>query len=181
MPAAVFLDRDGVLNVAASAGEYIQHPQDLLLLPGVGEALRRLGQAGYHLIVVTNQRGVALGRMSEGDLEQVHGELRRQLEAGGARLDLILACPHGMDEGCACRKPRPGMLIEGARLLGLDLSASWMVGDNHSDMQAGRAAGVRCVRVCTDGRGTPQADSTVEHACHDLRQATDYILGRGGP
>ena len=180
MSFAVFLDRDGVLNTAAAPGEYITTPHQLELLPGTADALSALRGRGFKLVVVTNQRGVALELMTGEELGRVHDELRRQLGEQGVTLDLILSCPHGLDDGCLCRKPLPGMIFQATEALGIDLSGSWMVGDNTTDIDAGRAAGVRTVRVATDGRGKPATEGDAEHTCRDLGEAAVYILS-GSP
>jgi D-glycero-D-manno-heptose 1,7-bisphosphate phosphatase len=104
---AVFLDRDGTLNRKAADGDYVKHPSELELLPRASAAVRRLNQQRVRVIVVTNQRGIALGRMSERDLEAIHIRLAAELARAGARVDAIYHCPH--DGGaCSCRKPAPG-------------------------------------------------------------------------
>jgi D-glycero-D-manno-heptose 1,7-bisphosphate phosphatase len=143
---AVFLDRDGVLNERVMGG-YVRRPDDLRLLPGVPEALRRLRALGYFLIVVTNQQGVGKGLMSEADLEAVHRRLNEDLAGAGARLDSVYACPHLEGSGCGCRKPEPGMLLRAIAERNIDPAASWLAGDAPSDLEAARRAGVRPVLI----------------------------------
>jgi D-glycero-D-manno-heptose 1,7-bisphosphate phosphatase len=113
--------------------------------------LRVLRERGYALVVVTNQRGIARGFMSEDDVEAVHEKLRAACEAGGAPLAGVYHCPHDRDTGCPCRKPEPGMLLRAAEDLGLDLARSVLVGDSESDVEAGRRAGVPiCLLVPSD-------------------------------
>jgi D-glycero-D-manno-heptose 1,7-bisphosphate phosphatase len=146
---AAFLDRDGVLNVDHG---YVFRPQDFEWLPGAVDALRLLQQAGYALVVVTNQSGVARGFYTLTDVEKLHAHLRAELLAQGVRLAAIYACPHHPDGvvpayrvQCNCRKPMPGMIEQAAREHGLDLAASCLFGDKLSDVEAGRRAGVgRC-------------------------------------
>lgn len=142
MARVALLDRDGTINVKAPEGEYIVTPDDLELLPGAADAIRLLNDAQVPVAVVTNQRGIALGRMTEEDLAAVHHRLAAMLdEAAGARVDLWLHCPH--EKGtCRCRKPHPGMLLEALERLGGEPAASVMVGDAASDLAAGAAAGV---------------------------------------
>ena len=144
-PDAVFLDRDGTINVKAPPGDYITAPDQLELLPGAAEAIRELNQARIPVIVVTNQRGIALGRMTEADLAAVHARLSELLAERGARIDEILHCPH--DEGvCACRKPGTLLLERGQRHLELpSLRRSWMIGDSSRDVHAGLAVGAQTV------------------------------------
>lgn len=143
----VFLDRDGTLNVKPPAGEYIERPEVLELLPGAAEAVKMLNRAGLWTGVVTNQRGVALGRMSNEDLDAVHERLSELLHLEGASVDAIYACPHGLDE-CICRKPHPGLLLKAQREHpALDFARAAIVGDSSSDIQAGRRLGLTTVLI----------------------------------
>jgi D-glycero-D-manno-heptose 1,7-bisphosphate phosphatase len=139
-----FLDRDGTINVGAPDDGYITDAQELVLLPGAAQGIRALNDAGITTVVVTNQRGIARGLMSEADLELIHARMAELLtQAAGARLDLVLHCPHGRDR-CRCRKPLPGMLEEAeARLGTIDRKSSVIIGDAVSDVEAGTAFGIR--------------------------------------
>lgn len=139
MTAAVFLDRDGTV---IHNRHYLAEPDELDLLPGAAAALRNLADAGFLLVVVTNQSGVGRGFFPVADLERQHARMHELLALEGVELAAVYYCPHGPDEGCDCRKPLPGMLLQAARELELDLSASFMVGDEERDVAAGRAAGV---------------------------------------
>ncbi|HTU31229.1 MAG TPA: HAD family hydrolase [Solirubrobacteraceae bacterium] len=142
---AVFLDRDGTINVKAPEGHYITRPEQLTLLPGAAEGIRMLNDAGVPVVVVTNQRGVALGRMNEADLRAVHVRLRELLRDEDAWVDAIFYCPHDVGT-CACRKPSPLMLRRAGAYLGLtNLRHTVMIGDSSSDEEAGRNAGARTV------------------------------------
>lgn len=147
---AVFLDRDGTINVRL-AGNYVTSAQDLVLLPGAAEAVAEINLASRRAIVLTNQRGIALGRMTEDDLAVVHGRMEQLVdEATGGMFAGIIHCPHGVGE-CDCRKPKPGMFHEAAsRWPDLDLSESVMIGDSASDVKAARAAGVAALRIGDD-------------------------------
>jgi D-glycero-D-manno-heptose 1,7-bisphosphate phosphatase len=147
MTRAVFLDRDGVINRKLPEGQYITCWEDFQFLPGVVEGIAELNRAGIRVIVVTNQRCVAKGLLSEAELNRLHAKMSEELAHGGARIDGIYYCPHDLDAACDCRKPAPGMLLEAARSHHLDLAASWMIGDSASDIQAGRAARCRTVQV----------------------------------
>jgi D-glycero-D-manno-heptose 1,7-bisphosphate phosphatase len=142
---AVFLDRDGTL---VEEVPYLHEPAEVALLPGAAGALAALGAAGYALVVATNQAGVARGYYDEAAVARVHRRLRELLAAGGARLDAVLYCPHHPDGtvaghagACRCRKPGPGMLEAAAARLGLDLPASYLIGNHPSDVGAALAAG----------------------------------------
>jgi D-glycero-D-manno-heptose 1,7-bisphosphate phosphatase len=150
----VFLDRDGTINLKAPDGEYVTTPDQFELLPGAAEAIRRLNLAGLPVVVVTNQRGIALGRMTGSDLAGVHDRLRRDLGVHGARIDAIYHCPH--DRGrCGCRKPASGMLLHAAEELGIDLTRSVIVGDSLSDIDAGARVGVRGILLDPRGDCSP--------------------------
>ncbi len=148
---AVFLDRD---NTLIEDPGYLNDPGAVKLLPGVERAIKSLAQAGYRVVVVTNQSGIARGLITEEQLEKIHGEVRRQLAQHDTHVDAIYYCPYhpeGTVEGYAresdLRKPKPGMLLKAAKELDLDLAGSWMVGDSARDIEAGQRAGCRTVRV----------------------------------
>jgi D-glycero-D-manno-heptose 1,7-bisphosphate phosphatase len=153
---AVLLDRDGTINVKAAEGDYITCPDQLELLPGAAEGIRALNRADVPVVVVTNQRGVALGRMDDSDVLAVHARLRQLLQDHDARVDGIFYCPH--DEGvCACRKPGTLLLQRARAFLGLaTLRHSVMIGDSPRDIEAGRRVGARTVFVARPGVVTPR-------------------------
>lgn len=156
MSRAVFLDRDGVLNVKLPENRYVRSWEEFTFRDGVVEALRMLRARGYLLIVVTNQRGIGRGMMSEDDLAEVHRRMRSELAKEGVKLDTVLHCPHNIEENCRCRKPRPGMLAEAIGLHGVDPARSFIVGDSESDLAAGRAVGVAGILVADDGISAPE-------------------------
>ena len=164
----VFLDRDGVLNVKPPEGEYVESWDDFEWLPGAVDAVARIRGAGLRAVVVTNQRGVALGRMSAASVEDIHA---RMIDAG-LEVDRVYYCPHDTGE-CDCRKPLPGMLERAAREVpGVSLGrAAAVVGDSESDMEAGRAVGAVLVKV-------GDAASPVDFACGSLAEAVDWLLAR---
>ena len=187
---AVFVDRDGTMNIEV---DHLHRVDDLELLPGVDAALVALRQAGYSLVGVTNQSAVARGLLSVAGLAEIHDELARRLASGGAWLDAIYHCPHHPDTGeppwrcrCACRKPAPGMLHQAAQELGIDLSASFMVGDSLSDLQAGWAAGCRSVLVRTGygsrtlGRLADDMRSRIAYVADDLAAAASWMVAQAG-
>jgi len=184
--AAVFLDRDGTLNEEVG---YLSRPEDLVLIPGAGEAVRRINQAGMAAVVVSNQSGVARGYFDEAALSLIHERLREELREYGAALDGIFYCPHH-PEGeveeyrieCACRKPWTGLLDQAVFELNIDLSASYMVGDHIKDIQMAARAGIRSVMVLT-GHGQEEWDKAGEadrvfatKVAPDLAAAVDWIL-----
>lgn len=157
---AAFLDRDGVINAPPPAGEYVTSPSSLQLLPGAAEAIKELHARGFFVAVVTNQRGVALGLMTEADLDAVHARMVDALAEAGAHVDAIYACVH--HEGvCECRKPGTGLFDRAKQENpGLDLRRSVLFGDSWRDIEAGRRIGCRTVFVGSDGadRGSSEAD-----------------------
>lgn len=145
---AVFLDRDGVINVEKG---YLHRVEELEFIPGAAEAIRLLKDAGYLVVVVTNQSGVARGYYSLEDVELLHRHMGRELAVRGAVVDGWYVCPHHPDHGgpCACRKPLPGMLLQAAADSGIDLAGSYLIGDKLSDLEAGLAAGCSPILVGT--------------------------------
>jgi D-glycero-D-manno-heptose 1,7-bisphosphate phosphatase len=146
MRRCLFLDRDGVINAAPPAGEYIQSWDEFRLLPEVVSWIRLFKTAGFLVIVITNQRGIALGRHTEADLQALHQKMRAELAAQGALLDDIFYCPHAED-ACNCRKPLPGMIIEAQAKWDIDLSNSILVGDGERDRLLAESCGIPFVLV----------------------------------
>jgi D-glycero-D-manno-heptose 1,7-bisphosphate phosphatase len=144
---AVFLDRDGTLNVRPPEHSYVTSVRDLRWIPGAPEAAAALARAGYALTVVSNQRGLARGLVTADVLAQLEMSMQADLAELGCRIEAFRYCPHDVDAGCGCRKPAPGLLLELADELGLDLGCSWMVGDEPGDVLAGRSAGCRTLFI----------------------------------
>jgi len=181
--AAVFVDRDGVIN--EHRADYVKSWGEFVFLPGVFAALRCLAQSSLAVVVVSNQSAVGRGLVSRSELETIHRRMVQEIEREGGRVDDVLYCPHRPGEGCDCRKPRPGLLRRAAARLGLDLSRSFLVGDAQSDVEAALDAGCRPLLVLT-GLGKEQLDRMpprVLAQCHvadDLGAAINWILeGRG--
>jgi D-glycero-D-manno-heptose 1,7-bisphosphate phosphatase len=149
-PRLALLDRDGTLNRKPPEGEWITAVDELEVLPGAAEAVRRLNAAGIPVAVVTNQRAIALGRLSEAGLGRIHAQLAWRLARVGAHVDAIYHCPHAHGS-CRCRKPEPGLLEAAARDFGVPLHEAVMIGDSASDVEAGRRAGARTVRLAPIG------------------------------
>jgi D-glycero-D-manno-heptose 1,7-bisphosphate phosphatase len=150
---AIFLDRDGVI---IDDVHHLSAPSQVQIIPGSAEAIAALNRAGWPVVVVTNQSGVARGLFTLDVLHAVHRRISEQLLGKGARVEAYFFCPHHPAAEvaeyrleCSCRKPRPGMLVRAARELGLDLAGSWMIGDRDTDLQAGAAAGTRTILVRT--------------------------------
>lgn len=156
---AVFVDRDDTI---AKDVPYCSRPEDFHLFEGVGRSIRRLNEAGYLVIMITNQSGVGRGYFSEETLGRIHAKMLRDLATEGGRVDAIYYCPHHPDARCSCRKPETGMLERAVAEWGIDLRSSFVVGDGDLDMMLGQRAGCRCIRVTKDS---------------DFNRAVELILG----
>jgi histidinol-phosphate phosphatase family protein len=174
---AVFLDKDGTL---VEDVPYSADPALLRFTPHALPALQALQRAGYALVVVSNQPGLALGRFSVGDFERLRAALQDKLRReAGVHLDGLFFCPHAPDAGCDCRKPAPGLLLRAAVALGLDLARSWMVGDILNDVEAGYRAGCRGVLLDV-GHETLWQFTPLRRPAHrakDLLDVAGFILG----
>ena len=148
---AVLLDRDGVIN--ADHEDYVTSWDQFRLLPGTLEGLRHLTEAGYRLAVVTNQAVVGRGLASAAEVDGLNARMVSALAEGGARIDTVLYCPHAPEEGCACRKPQPGLLIEAGQRLGVAPAETCVIGDWVDDIAAARAAACAVPILVLTGRG----------------------------
>lgn len=148
----VILDRDGVLNEKPPKADYVKSWSDFKWLRGAKESVRLLKDAGYTVVVVTNQAGIARGIMKESDLADIHAKMKEDLVKVNASVDAIYYCPHGWEDGCDCRKPKPGMLFQAQRDFHLDLTKTFFIGDDVRDQQAGDAAG--CTTFLVNPEGT---------------------------
>jgi len=146
----VILDRDGTINY--DSDQYIKSPAEWRPIPGSLEAIGRLAQAGYRIVVATNQSGIARGLFDTATLISIHDTLQRAAAQAGGRVDAFFFCPHAADSTCECRKPKPGMLLEVVRRFNVSAADTYMVGDTLRDVQAAAAAGARPVLVLS-GRG----------------------------
>jgi D-glycero-D-manno-heptose 1,7-bisphosphate phosphatase len=148
---AFFLDRDGVLNRRAGPHDYVKSPAEFVWLAGAREGVRRLNDQGWLVLVVTNQRGIARGLYTAADVEAIHARAQRELALLGAHVDAFYFCPHSDDDRCDCRKPQPGLILRGAREWDVILADSFLVGDDDRDVEAARRAGVRALKMPSDG------------------------------
>lgn len=177
---AIFLDRDGV--ICQNRADHVKSWNEFEFLPGVKKSLAALSQLGLPIIVVTNQAAIGRGLLTTEILEDIHQHMMAEIKAHGGRIDRIFYCPHRPEDGCECRKPKPGMLLQAAQEMGLDLTGSYLVGDVVSDIQAGQQVGCHTILVLT-GRGKEQLILTL-HASgghfltisRNLEEAADYIL-----
>jgi D-glycero-D-manno-heptose 1,7-bisphosphate phosphatase len=145
--AAVFLDRDGVIN--RDRPDYVKSWEEFEFLPGVLEAFRALASGPHQVVVVSNQSCIGRGLVSRETVEEIHARMTEAVRWSGGRIDAVYYCPHCPDEDCPCRKPRPGLILRAARELDIDLAASWLIGDDLRDLETAKAAGVRPVLVRT--------------------------------
>lgn len=161
MNKGMFLDRDGVINeVLSKRVKFVNKPSDFYLLDGVGKAVRLFNDMGYKVFVVTNQGGIGLGYMKEAALAEVHQKMRKDIAEFNARIDDIAYCPHKPHANCACRKPKPQLILDLAKKHDIDLSESYMVGDRPPDIEAGKEAGTMTVLVGSREEEPVEADYT---------------------
>ena len=176
---AVFLDRDGTINEYVG---FLRNIDEFKLIDGVAEAIKKINDSGYLCIVVTNQPVISRGEVTIEELDEIHRKMETLLGAEGAYIDGLYYCPHHPDKGfegeieelkfeCECRKPKPGMLIEASRAFNIDLKESWMIGDGKNDVECGKAAGCRTVKIGEDCGADITADS--------LREAVEKVLANG--
>lgn len=173
----VILDRDGVIN--QDSDNYIKSVDEFLPLPGSLEAIARLNQSGYRVAVATNQSGIGRGFYDVATLDAMHDKLRRLLAAVGGEVEMIAFCPHGPDEDCGCRKPKPGMYLEIARRMDVSLVGVPVIGDSLRDLQAAQAVGARPMLVRTGkGKRTIARGEGLEGIpiYTDLAAAVDQLL-----
>ena len=173
---AVFLDRDGTI---AKDVHFCCRIKDFELLPAAPQAIRLLNRHGFKVVVVTNQSGISRGYLSEDTLQQIHHHMRHELARRGALIDDIYYCTHHPDDGCDCRKPRPGLLLKATRDHYIDLRHSFMIGDHDRDIEAGKAVGCRTALINTTNNGNKRSvlpDCTAEN----LLQAVQWIIRNNG-
>lgn len=181
---AFFLDRDGTINIDRV---YINDPRLMELIPGAAAAIRRAQDAGYAIVVVTNQSGVGRGIIEPGALPKIHARMEELLLAeAGATIDRYECCVHRPEESCGCRKPLPKMVLEAARQLDIDLRRSVFVGDKLSDVACGNNAGCRYSILLRSGKGVQEEILLAKAAkeekpslvAEDLAEAVDWALAR---
>lgn len=173
----IILDRDGVINQDSDA--YVKSVDEWIAIPGSAEAIGRFCQAGYKVVVATNQSGLGRGYFKQSDLDAMHEKMNGLIEAAGGKLDGIFFCPHSPEDRCDCRKPLPGLIHQAEQALNLSAQDSIMVGDSLRDLQAGRLAGCIPMLVLTGkGRRTLAKGEGLEGVLQfdDLAAVADYIL-----
>jgi D-glycero-D-manno-heptose 1,7-bisphosphate phosphatase len=176
----VFLDRDGVLNEKMPEGHYVTRWEEFHPLPGVPEAIAQFNRAGVRVIVVSNQRGVSLGRYTVADVEFIHSRFQELLGASGAHVDGFYFCPHDK-HSCTCRKPGPGLFEQAlAEFPGIAVESSAMIGDSLSDIEFGRRLGMRTVFIDAGSAhqkpGAASARELAQLCCRSLPEAVEFLL-----
>jgi D-glycero-D-manno-heptose 1,7-bisphosphate phosphatase len=157
----VFLDRDGVLNEKMPEGHYVASPAAFHILPGVPQAIARLNQAGLRIVVVSNQRGIALGLYTASDVDAIHTALQQTLSSHGAHIDAFFLCPHDRDQ-CNCRKPLPGLFEQAtAQFPTITAATSVMIGDSLVDIEFARRLGMTAILI---NDNSPQSRPGIESA-----------------
>jgi D-glycero-D-manno-heptose 1,7-bisphosphate phosphatase len=176
-PKLVILDRDGVINVESA--NFIKSPEEWRPLPGSLEAIARLTQAGYRVVVATNQSGVGRGLLDMATLNAIHDKLHKAVTAAGGRIEALFFCPHTEETACACRKPLPGMLEEIAARYNVDLKDVPAIGDSRRDLEAAVAVGARPILVLTGKGEKARADGGLPKHTEvyaDLAEAVNRLL-----
>lgn len=168
---AVFLDRDG--TIIEDVG-YLSDPSDIRFMPASASSLVSLNAAGFKLIVVSNQSGIGRGLITHEQFDRVNSEFQRQLRDMGVRIDATYYCPHAPSDGCTCRKPLPGMILQSASELDVELAGSWVIGDQIRDVEAGQRAG--CLTALLGEAGTGEVTPTIHARTWEL--LTRSILER---
>lgn len=173
----VFLDRDGVIN--HNRPDYIKSVDEFKFLPGALDGLKRLYEAGLHVVVITNQACVNKGLVSPETLDEINQQMIERVCEAGGRIWGVYCCPHRTEEGCDCRKPAPGLILRASRDLNIDPKDTVFVGDAPTDVQAGHAANCKTVLVLTGGLSADQAallDPAPDFIAADLDAAVDWIM-----
>lgn len=182
---AIFLDRDGVL--IENRADYVRDWSHVKIFPEAIHALSLATDTNYKIVIVTNQSAVGRGLVLQAHADEINRRLINLIHHRGGQVDGVYMCPHKPDDDCSCRKPRPGLLLQAARELTLDLQHSWMIGDAWSDLQAGQRAGVRQTILLKTGRGAEQLqqpcpEEIAGHLIFDnLLLAFDAIFSMGNP
>lgn len=172
---AVFLDRDGVINeVKTSRVKFVNRPDQFYFLEGAREAIKLLSNSGFLIFVVTNQGGVGLGYLSPEDLELIHDYMLKEIQISGGTIHEVSCCIRKPHEGCACRKPEPGMLFDLSKKYDINLSDSYMVGDREVDIEAGRKAGCTTILIAEQTQAAIQADKVFD----SLLQAAQHLVSK---
>lgn len=179
----IFLDRDGTINREVN---FLRDPGQVRLLPGAADAIRRLNETGFAVVILTNQSGIARGLLDEETLDEIHRVLLTRLARRGAVVDGVYYCPHHPEEGdppyrrrCTCRKPEKGMLHQAVQDLGIPVEGSYVIGDNERDVALAEGTPLASVLLAPKSR-RPRAGTSADHVASTLAAAVDWVLSRAG-
>lgn len=172
----IFLDRDGVINRDPGFGGYVTSWEEFEFLPGALEALKKLSQAGFEVIVISNQAGVAKGLYTLEDLDDITKNMLRETEKAGARIRSVHYCPHKDEDSCNCRKPEIGLFHQATKGLEVNFADTFFVGDNRRDMLAGKAIGCKTIFVLSGNTKLQDLDVKPDFIARDLLAAVDKIV-----
>jgi len=179
---AIFLDRDGVINRDPGFGDYIKSWGEFQFLPGAIDAIKGLNENGYEIFVISNQAGVAKGLFTQAALDEITRNMLAGINRQGGRIRSVTYCTHSTDEGCACRKPMPGMIKKATAGLDIDFKSTYFIGDSRHDVGAGKAMGCRTILVLT-GKENPADVKNWEirpdFIKKDLMEAVGWVLRQG--
>lgn len=171
----VFFDRDGVINKKALEHDYIKNWNEFEIIPEIIDVMKHVQEKGYKIIIVTNQRGIARKIVSEENLAEIHHNLNKLLMANGIFITDIFYCPHGIDENCSCRKPKPGMLLEAKKLYSIDFDKSFLIGDSESDILAANSVNVKSILYCgNEAKDTLKTKAT--YVITNLTEVCNIVL-----
>ncbi|MFC1878728.1 D-glycero-beta-D-manno-heptose 1,7-bisphosphate 7-phosphatase [Chloroflexota bacterium] len=180
MPAAIFLDRDGV--IIENRSNYVRSWNDVHIFPQALDALIKIRSAPYKIIIVTNQSVIGRGLVPQEKIEHINNRLIGEIQKAGGRIDGVYLCPHAPEDSCVCRKPKPGLLLQAANDFSIEMDQSIMIGDALTDLTAGIAAGVKQVALLRTGRGAQQershqaAQMQPFPVYHDLTDALRHLI-----
>jgi len=171
---AVFLDRDGVINRKMPEGDYVKDWSEFSFLPGILRAIRMLKENGFLIAVITNQRCIATGVITEERLKEIHGRMLDEIRRYGGDIEAVYFCPHDISDGCGCRKPEPGMILRAIKdfrdhNIEIDLERSYVIGDSEKDIASAKALGIKTIKI---GEYSPEADINKR----DLLEAVEAII-----
>jgi len=146
---AIFLDRDGVINL--DRPDYVKSVSELKIIDGVFDAIKKLNDANFMVIIISNQSAINRGKTTRKNVEEINELILRKCKENSCKIDAIYFCPHRPDENCDCRKPKPGLILKAISEHKIDLNSSWLIGDKETDILAGRATGCKTIRIATNG------------------------------
>lgn len=179
---AIFLDRDGVINRDPGFGDYIKSWNEFRFMPGAIDAIKRLNENGYEIFVISNQAGVGRGLYSQQALDEITRNMLSEIEKQGGKIRSISYCTHRTDEGCACRKPKTGMIEDATKGMDIDFKNTYFIGDSRLDVGAGKNAGCKTILLLTgkeNGEDAKDWQAQPDFIKKDLKEAVEWVLRQG--